>query len=361
MGTKGPWDKSSIWVCPESEKRPVQADWTGPDAKKVEERESDPRTVGIGILSKEGMRQRIEDQKRGAEEGTLSEWEIRDVDLNHFRDYPSRFTDIDAEGSKRRNCVGVGDVVAGRWHLQLQDTGFEDRLRPLLTALVPFVNCYFEKSGLGADNLGLGVRKDLPVFIGTKKQMMASMEGREFTEDEWGNKEEKVKHPVPFIATLHGVLSRPLCTTLFWHRDNVSPGLTVFIPLTYHPADSGATVVLPYTHRLFACSARYSDRLKNSFLKSSGFIRSLRGEKGILEDGEVKGGPFRLACNPGDIVFHDSRLLKSAVENRRWGRSYFGIWVRFDATQGPGPWYKIMWMAPCGHLINFFNWLGQYT
>jgi len=107
----------------------------------------------------------------------------------------------------------------------------------------------------------------------------------------------------PYLSEMQVVVTDPLSVDQFWHRDNITPGLTVIIPLTPVPHAIGLTNMLPYSHR--------------------NGLNSIVGETAT---------PLRI----GDALMYDARILHRGTKNETYNRTRVAVVFRFDFEPPPG-------------------------
>jgi len=110
-------------------------------------------------------------------------------------------------------------------------------------------------------------------------------------------------HTKPYLSEMQVVVTDPLAVDQFWHRDNVTPGLTVAIPLTPVPRQIGLTSMLPYSHR-------HS-------------VNSVVGDTGAT-------------LQVGDALVYDARILHRGKRNELYNKTRVMIVFRFDFEPPPG-------------------------
>lgn len=125
-----------------------------------------------------------------------------------------------------------------------------------------------------------------------------------------------------YVSEVQLLISEPCAADQFWHADNVSPGLTLIVPLTQAPEEVGATLLLPGTHHLLGETHGFS-----------GFVHRLRRFLAafLASDGVVVG-----TLNAGDALLYDSRVLHRGAANRLYDRTRVVLVFRYDFERPPG-------------------------
>lgn len=179
-------------------------------------------------------------------------------------------------GNPPVNCEMI-KPSPGRRHFLVRQTEYEEVLAPLVATATPLVHAYLRKHQNGYK------RK-------------------------------------PYLSELQIVVTEPLAVPQFWHRDNVSPGLTVAVPLMSLHASLGLTELLPYSHRMT--------------------VHSITG--GHCEP-----------INAGDILIYDGRLIHRGKQNLTYNRTRIMIVFRYDFEPPPGQGVVLTaWNAMVGNLLN---------
>jgi len=124
---------------------------------------------------------------------------------------------------------------------------------------------------------------------------------------------------LPYISETQILVAEPSAQKQLWHMDNRAPGLTLYIPLTDVPSDTGPTVFLPGTHHFFDRESGYITRAKR-------FCRSF-----LVSCGTIEG-----ALSAGDAILYDSRVIHHSSENCRLDRCCVAVVFRYDVERPPG-------------------------
>ena len=163
------------------------------------------------------------------------------------------------------------------------------------------------------------------------------------------------------VAQLQLLLASPESTHQVWHRDNVSPGLTVLIAL--RDVDSnGPTEIILRSHR----------GNEHNFL---GNVLWPNNDSSFAEDG-LEERTLLASIDMGDAIMYDSRCLhrgrgygKSDGGNDQVATNFFGdrpvLVIRFDAKATPAPGTGLVGNTLAkweGNLLAFactmLTWLG---
>jgi ectoine hydroxylase-related dioxygenase (phytanoyl-CoA dioxygenase family) len=122
----------------------------------------------------------------------------------------------------------------------------------------------------------------------------------------------------PWISELQMLVTEPCAVDQFWHMDNASPGLTLYVPLTDVPENLGPMLFLPGSHHLLTSDglATRVQRFLGSFLSSNGLVVG------------------KLAA--GDALIHNSAIFHRGSRNRCYDRSCVALVFRYDFERPPG-------------------------
>jgi len=123
----------------------------------------------------------------------------------------------------------------------------------------------------------------------------------------------------PYLSEVQLVISEPCAAEQFWHIDNISPGLTVYVPLTAAPEEMGVTQFLPGSHFFFAKHLSIFRRIANW------------GSSCFASDG-ITGATM----DAGDALIYDSRVLHRTSANRLYNRTRVDLVFRYDYERPPG-------------------------
>eukprot|EP00397_Hematodinium_sp_SG-2012_P042762 GEMP01047369.1.p1 GENE.GEMP01047369.1~~GEMP01047369.1.p1 ORF type:complete len:416 (+),score=66.97 GEMP01047369.1:255-1502(+) len=185
-----------------------------------------------------------------------------------------------------RNYVGPSiacDMIKpspGRRHFLVRNTEYEELLAPLMEGVVPLVQAYLSK------------------HRGSKK---------------------------PYLSELQIAVTEPLAVQQFWHRDNLTPGLTCIVPLMAVPPSLGQTGLLPYSH--------------------NANVNSVVGETTTV-------------LNAGDMLIYDGRLLHRGKRNLTYNKTRIVVVFRYDFEPPPGQGVVITaWNAILGNVLHAVGWL----
>jgi len=122
----------------------------------------------------------------------------------------------------------------------------------------------------------------------------------------------------PWISEVQMLVTDPCAVDQFWHMDNASPGLTLYVPLTDVPEDLGPMHFLPGSHHLFTedSLATRVQRFLGSFMSSNGVVVG------------------KLAA--GDALIHNASIIHKGSLNRKYDRSCVALVFRYDFERPPG-------------------------
>jgi len=122
----------------------------------------------------------------------------------------------------------------------------------------------------------------------------------------------------PWISEVQMLVTEPCAPDQFWHTDNISPGLTLYVPLTDVPEDLGPMHFLPGSHHLLTDDSLVTRvrRFFGSFLSSNGIVVG------------------KLAA--GDALIHNASIIHRGSLNRKYDRSCVALVFRYDFERPPG-------------------------
>mmetsp|Transcript_34386 Transcript_34386/g.78366 ORF Transcript_34386/g.78366 Transcript_34386/m.78366 type:complete len:483 (-) Transcript_34386:115-1563(-) len=123
----------------------------------------------------------------------------------------------------------------------------------------------------------------------------------------------------PYLSEVQLLVTDPCAVGQLWHADNVSPGVTVYVPLTSVPAEIGATHFIYGTHHLLRQELPLRRRLL-SFFSSFLTVEGLQ----------------TATMQAGDALVYDSRVFHKTTENRLYNRTRVDLVFRYDFERPPG-------------------------
>jgi len=144
---------------------------------------------------------------------------------------------------------------------------------------------------------------------------------------------------VPYISEVQMIVTDPNASDQFWHIDNCSQGLTLFVPLTPVSEDIGPTLFLPGSHHLFEGERTYGQRFRSC-------------SSSLLESDGITAG----VMSAGDALLYDSRILHRCGANRLYDRTRIALYFRYDFDRPPG--FGItgtLLVTWCGRLLACFQ------
>jgi len=192
---------------------------------------------------------------------------------------PVREYDIDALLEKDPGLEAVTSTP-GRQHINLRGSPFEDIVRQVQAGAVPLIWEHLSRTGLSS-----------------------------------GSQQESR----PYISEIQLLVSEPCAVDQFWHLDNTTPGLTLFVPLTSVPEDMGPTILLPGSYHLFQSE-------RSLYRKIQSFASSFFASEGLVVG----------SMSAGDALLYDSRIIHRGAMNRRYDRTRIALVFRYDVEPPPG-------------------------
>lgn len=122
-----------------------------------------------------------------------------------------------------------------------------------------------------------------------------------------------------YVSEVQLLVTEPGAMEQFWHMDNASRGLTLFVPLTPVPIDVGPTLVIPGSHHLSV----EADSMVSRAQKCASSM--------LCCDGTPAG-----TMDAGDALIYDARTFHRCIANRSFEHTRIALVFRYDFERPPG-------------------------